>query len=411
MALFDFLRPKAKPGARPKALGQSFRIDNVTSSQELAEFLNTGLVTSAGQQVSVKSSMAVAAVFRSVAIISGVIGGLKIDIKDEETLEIDRNHTLRALLNRRPNSWQTGTDFKKLLTTWTLFRGNGYARKVRVGNRVTALIPVPPTAMTVKQLADGTLEYTHTDKSGERKVYSAEEVFHVRGMTMDGVTGVGVLEYAREAIGLSKAAEHHAAKLFANGTRIGGALKHPEQLSAEAFARLKASLDEFTADQERFGKDIILEEGMDYLPFGMTSADAEFIENRKFSVQEIAMFFGVPPHMLGFTEKQTSFGTGIEQQSIGFVNYTLNDWFEAWEGAIERDLLQDEPNNIADFNPYPLLRGDEKGRWEANQIKLQMGVFNADEVRRDEGLPAKPNDEGQVFYPPPNVATGDQNDA
>ena len=115
------------------------------------------------------------------------------------------------------------------------------------------------------------------------------------------------------------------------------------------------------------------------------------------------MFFGVPPHMIGFTEKSTSWGSGIEQQSIGFVNYSLNDWFEVWEGAIERDLITDDDEE-ADFNTYPLLRGDEKGRWEANQIKLQMGAMNADEVRMAEGYTAQPNGEGQEFYPPPNVA-------
>lgn len=403
MGLLDFFKRPAKASPKASTGGQSFDVSSVTDSHELAEFLRTGTTTAAGEQVGVRESMSVAAVYRCINLLSGVIGGMPIEFKDENTLEVAEQHHLRRLINRKPNGWQTGHEFKKLLQYCVLMKGNGYARKVRTGGKVTALLPMLPHQVKVEQKASGRIEYTYTRKNGRPLVLQQDEVLHVRGMSLDGVIGLGVLQYARETIGTSRAAEKHGGALMRNGARLAGALSHPGQLSEEAYNRLQASMADFKKDGDRFGGDIILEEGLSYNPFGMTSADAEFIENRKFSVQEICMFFGVPPHMVGFTEKATSWGSGIEQQSIGFVNYTLNDWFEAWEGAIERDLLEAEPNTIAEFNTYALLRGDLKGRWEAARIGLEMGALNTDEVRRMEGKPAKPNGEGQIFYSPPNV--------
>ncbi|MAI35074.1 MAG: phage portal protein [Rhodopirellula sp.] len=385
------------------AISPKVSASSVKSSQELQELLQAGYQSMTGEHVGLKESLSQAAVFRCAVLISGAVSGMRIDIKDQYTNELKSKHAISKLINRRPNSWQTGNEFKKMLQNHLLFDGNAYALKVRTGRTVSSLIPILPSQMKVTQKLNGDIEYEYTPKSGKTRIYSQRDIFHLRGMSLDGIKGLSVLQYARETIGEARSAQRHGARLWKNGTRMTGALKHPGNLSDEAYNRLKSSLGDFKVDGDRYGEDLILEEGLDYVPFGMSSADAEFISSRKFSVLEIAMFFGVPPHMIGFTEKSTSWGSGIEQQSIGFVNYSLNDWFEVWEGAIERDLITDDDEE-ADFNTYPLLRGDEKGRWEANQIKLQMGAMNADEVRMAEGYPAKPNGEGQEFYPPPNVA-------
>lgn len=408
MGLMDLFRRRssaAEPNqVRASTGGQAFQVDDITSSQELAEFLRTGMETKSGEAVGPREAMAVAAVYRCTNLLCGVIGGVPIDIKDEDTLEVNRKHRVRKLLNRRPNRWQTSHEFRKMLSYALLMRGNGYARKVRDvrDGGVIALLPMHPDRTEPRQKITGEMEYEHIDNRGRDITLKQEDVFHVRGLSVDGVKGMGVLQHAREAIGMSRAAEAHGASMFRNGARVSGAFSHPQRLSDEAYDRMRALQEEFASGGDREGGAFILEEGLKYEAFGMTADEAQFIESRKFSVLDICMFFGVPPHMVGFTEKSTSWGSGIEQQSIGFVNYTLNDWFEAWEGAIERDLLTDD-EEIADFNTYPLLRGDEKGRWEANRIKLEMGAYNADEVRRDEGKPARSDGAGGRYYDPPNV--------
>ena len=416
MGFFNFRKAAPVKEAEPKLSRAprsevaEFNIDSVATSQELMEFLRHGGSSHSGEPVTTKSALSVAAVYRCSAIIAGVIGGMPVKFKDEFTNVEEERHPLRRLLNRRPNQWQTGYEFKRFQTLAVLMRGNGYARKVWNGREVSSLIPLMPNRVRPEVRDDGKIEYIYTGKHGKEQKIAQEDMFHIRGMSIDGVNGVGVLEYAREAVAFSQATARHGQKLFRNGTRIGGALKHKETLSDDAYARLKASIAEFKVEGERFGGDLILEEGMEYDAFGMTSEDAEFVENRKFSVVEIAMFYGVPPHMIGLTEKSTSWGSGIEQQSIGFVNYTLNDWFEAWEGAIERDLLPYRSDLVADFDTYALLRGDETSRWESNRIKLEMGAYNTDEIRHAEGLPAKPDGSGQKFYSPPNVPQEDNSD-
>ncbi|WP_367944098.1 phage portal protein [Aquamicrobium sp.] len=229
-----------------------------------------------------------------------------------------------------------------------------------------------------------------------------DEVFHLVGLTLDGVHGVSAIAYARETIGLSLAMEDHGATTFRNGARVSGVLKHPNKLGPEAVAHLKAGLEEFRSGGEQEGKNLILEEGMDYARIAMTAEDAQWIESRKFSRTDIAMFFGVPPHMIGDTEKSTSWGTGIEQQSIGFVAYTLEDHLTMWEEAINRDLIGADDMLYARFNRAALVKGDIKARWEAYVKGLQWGVYSPNEIRALEDQ--NPREGGDIFYPPPNTA-------
>ena len=178
-----------------------------------------------------------------------------------------------------------------------------------------------------------------------------------------------------------------------------------QKLSDEAYARLKASTDEFRAGGAQEGKDYILEEGMKYNRISMTSADAQWIESRSFSRSDIAMFFGVPPHMIGVTEKTTSWGSGIEQQSNGFVAFTLEDHLTMWEQGITIDLTTDR-QIFARFNRSALVRGDIKTRWGAHAVALQWGAVSPNEVRAVEDM--NPREGGDQFYEPPNTAGGEK---
>ena len=215
--------------------------------------------------------------------------------------------------------------------------------------------------------------------------------------------GVSAITFARESIGESLAMTEHGGTMFRNGGRVSGVLTHPGQLGDEGYDNLKASLDDFRSNGEREGKELILEEGMTYTQMALSAVDAQWIESRKFSRSDIAMFFGVPPHMIGDTEKSTSWGTGLEQQTNGFVTYTEEDWLTTWEETVNRDLIEDDAV-YARFNRAALVRGDIKARWEAHVKSLQWGVQNANEVRALEDM--NPREGGDEYYAPPNAAGG-----
>ena len=369
-----------------------------------AAILNMGSGTAAGVSVSPNTAMQVAAVNACVRIISGAVANLPIHIKrrvDSNTREDLADHPVWTLLRRRPNSWQTPSQFRRMMQANLLMRGNAYAMIVRSRGRVIDLVPLDPARMQVKQQDDLSLVYEYRRKNGGLVILQQSEVMHLVGLTLDGVHGVSPLTYARETIGLAVAQERHGAGIFKNQARPSAVLQHPERLSAEARNFLQESMAEYRAGGSAEGKTLILEEGMSMQPLGMTSQDAQWIEGRKFSRSDIAMFFGVPPHMIGDTEKSTSWGSGIEQQSIGFVTYTLEDHLTAWEEAINRDLI-DRPDEYARFNRAALVRGDIKTRKEYYTAMLQWGVMSPDEVRRLEDM--NPRDGGDVYYDPPNTA-------
>lgn len=361
-----------------------------------------------GVAVTADTAMRVAAVYACVRIISGAIANLPIHIKDRVDAVTRRDmtdHPLWSVLRRRPNRWQTPSQFRRMMEAHLLLRGNAYAQIVWSRGQVIALNPLHPDRMKVTQSDDLSLQYEYTRKDGRRVTLSQTEVFHLVGLTLDGITGVSVITYARETIGLSLAQERHGATTFKNAARPSVALKHPGKLGKDGQDLLRASLDQYRQGGDSEGKALILEEGMSVETMSMTAEDAQWIESRKFSRGDIAMFFGVPPHMIGDTEKSTSWGTGIEQQSIGFVTYTLEDHITAWEETIQRDLIPEQDRDIyARFNRAALVRGDINTRTEAMVRRLQWGVTSPNEERTLEDM--NPRDGGDVYYEPPNTSGG-----
>lgn len=375
----------------------------ITTAEQLSEYLSSGAGMSAsGAAVTPETAMRVAAVFGCVRIISGAVATMPLALKrrvDARTREDASDHSLWRVLRKRPNRWMTPSGFRRMMTAHVLLRGNAYALIVRSGNKVLELIPIHPDRVRVVQADDLGLVYTYTRKDGVQATLQQSEVFHLIGLTLDGVTGVSVIQHARESIGLALTAEKHGNTTFANGTVLGAVLKHPKTIGKEAQEALQASLDRYRG-AENAGKTLILEEGMDWTPLGMTAEDAQYIETRKFTRSDIAMFFGVPPHMIGDTEKSTSWGTGIEQQSLGFVAYTLQDWLTAWEETIGRDLIS-EDDIYAKFNPAGLLRGDINSRYAAYSTARQWGWLSINDIRELEDL--NPIANGDDYLQPMNM--------
>lgn len=391
---------------RPQA-STTFDLTNMTPEQ-VRDFLRVGggMETASGAVVNDNSAMRVAAAWRCVNIISGTVGSLPLDLIRRESEKVRRpaaGHPLRKVLTVKPNIWQTPSEFRRMMQMHLLLRGNAYALKVRVGRDVVGLIPIIPDRVMVEQLPDLSLRYQVTRKSGAVQFYQQSEILHLRGMSLDGVKGLSVIGHMRESLGLALQGEQAGAKLMKNGQFVSGVLTHPNKLSPEAYNRLKASNAE-NSGSDNTGTTRILEEGMKFESIAMKATDLQFLEQRNFQRYDIAMFFGVPPHMIGATEKTTSWGSGIEQMGIGFVTYTLNDWLVTWQEALKRDVLNESDWETHDvrFFPQALLKGDTKTQWDAFTKGRQWGVYSANDVRALLDLNPREDEAGDDYAVPPN---------
>ncbi|RBO89298.1 phage portal protein [Pseudochrobactrum asaccharolyticum] len=315
--------------------------------------------------MTVETAMRNTALFRAVTLIASSIGMLPLQLIHDDTKQKATDHPLYRLLHREPNSWQTAFDFRSLMQLRALVYGNAFALiirsfDIRTGKPVIRqLVPLDPAKMEVKQNPDWSIVYNYQTQQGQHRTFKPEDIFHLRGVSLDGLNGLSLVKQARDALGLAISAELAAGRLFKNGSFIGGALKHPGKLSPEAFERLKASLAE-KEGAENAGKNLILEEGMDFTGVSSSARDAQMLELRKMQVEEVARVTGVPRPLLGVDE--TAWGTGIEALGRFFVQYALGAWFEAWQQAVERSLLTDaEKDSLsAKYNAGALLRGSIK---------------------------------------------------
>jgi HK97 family phage portal protein len=383
------------------------------SDAEVRDMLR-GASSASGAIVNETTAMRVGAAWRCVNILAGSIATMPLDLirrVDEEHRAPAVGHRVRRLLTVKPNPWQTPSEFRRMMQAHLCLRGNGYARKVMLGSSIEALIPLHPDRVEPSQDDMLNMVYKVRGRNGNILTFGQKDIFHLRGMSLDGVAGISVLTNMRESLGLAMQTEQAGARLFKNGMLSGGVIKHPGKISENAAANLRKSLDEKYAGAENAGKWVLAEEGMSFEPISLSAEDAQWLGTRDFQRYDIAMFFGVPPHMIGATEKTTSWGTGIEAQGAAFVTYTLNDWIKTWEETIKRDLLQESEWETLDarFNVNGLLRGDVKTRWSTYVQGLQWGVISPDEVRRMEDMNPRADGAGNVYYDPPNTAgtTGD----
>ena len=392
-------RMRSMIGMRPSAL---------VSEDQLRDFMRQGN-TASGAVVTEESAMRVAAAWRCVNIIAGAIATLPIDIIRRESETVRKpavGHPLRRILTVKPNIWQTPSEFRRMMQSHLLLRGNAYARKVFIGNQLVGLIPLPTDRVTAEQLDSTAMQYKVMRKDGSSIIFPQREIFHLRGMSLDGVTGMSVLANMRESLGLALQTEQAGARLFSNGILAGGVIKHPGKLSDNASRHLRESMEQRNQGSQNAGKWIVAEEGMTVESISLTAEDAQWLGTRDFQRYDIAMFYGVPPHMLGATEKTTSWGSGIEAQGIGFVTYTLTDWIKTWEESVKRDLLEEREWETVDarFNVNALMRGDFKTRWEGYVKGLQNCVYSPDDVRAMEDMNPRPDGGGGFYFEPPNTA-------
>lgn len=374
-----------------------------------------GGATWAGSAVSAETALRVSTVWACIRIISDTIGFLPLLVY-RRLANGDRErasgHPLYSILRDQPNNAQTAFQFRKMLTAHLLLRGNGYAL-IQPGPRGFAdqLIPLAPDRMEVETTADNHLRYQYTQANGVRVTYTDDQIFHLRGLSLDGVTGVGVVEYARETIGVALAREQYGARFFSNDSTPGGLLKTAGKLSDAAAQRVSQSWANAHAGPRMAHKVAVLEEGLEYQAIGMTNRDSQFLELGEFTAEQIAgQWFGVPPHMVGLTSKSTSWGSGIEEMGQQFITYTLQPWLTEWQQSISRDLILATDTYWAEFLTQDLLRGRLLDRYNAYAIARDKGWMSPNEIRRAENMPQRNDAGGDAYVAAPPGGPAPQTD-
>ena len=364
--------------------------------------------TVAGKAVNERSAMQMSAVYACVRILSEAIASLPLHFYQYNGAggkEKALKHPLYSLLHDEPNPEMSAYSFRETLMTHLLLWGNAYAQIIRNGRgEVTALYPLMPDRMQVDRDARGHIfyEYSRQDSDantlGKKQsvILLPEDVFHIPGLGFDGLVGYSPIAMAKQAIGMGLACDEYGAAFYQNGAQPGGVLEHPGVVKNPQ--RVRDSWNAIYQGARNAHKIAILEEGMSYKPITISPEQAQFLETRKFQIDEIARIFRVPPHMVGDLDK-SSF-SNIEQQSLEFVKYTLSPWISRWEHAIHRSLLlpSEKPQYFARFNVEGLLRGDYQSRMQGYAVARQNGWMSANDIRELENLDLIPDEDGGNLY-------------
>ena len=355
--------------------------------------------TTSGKSVNERTAMQTTAVYACVRILAEAIAELPLQVyryMPDGSKEKALGHPLYYLLHTEPNPEMTSFVFRETLMSHLLLWGNAYAQIIRDGaGRVLSLYPLLPSKMTVDRTDGGQLFYEYRTDAGF-VILRPQNVLHIPGLGFDGLIGYSPIAMAKNAIGMAIATEEYGAKFFANGANPGGVLEHPGVVKDPK--RVRESWNAVYQGSGNAHRIAVLEEGMKFNSIGIPPEQAQFLETRKFQINEIARIFRVPPHMVGDLEK-SSF-SNIEQQSLEFVKYTLDPWVVRWEQAIHKALLlpSEKGTLFVKFNVDGLLRGDYQSRMTGYATGRQNGWLSANDIRKLEDLNKIPAEEGGDLY-------------
>ena len=352
-----------------------------------------------GKPVNANTAIQLSTVYACVRVISETVASLPLGVyeaqKDGNRKAIE--HPLYRLLHDEPNSEMTSFILREVMLAHLLLWGNSYSQIIRSGrNQVTGLYPLLPDKMTVDRDKKGILTYTYMTSTGDQVVLSPEDVLHIPGLGFDGVMGYSPIALEKNAIGLGIASEEYGSKFFSNGARPSGILTHPNTVKNPK--ALRESWNSAYGGSSNSNRVAILEEGMKFEPIAIPNNEAQFLETRKFQVDEICRIFRVPPHLVGNLEHATF--SNIEHQSIDFAVHTIRPWLVRIEQSMNRALFteQEKGRFYAQFNIDGLMRGDYKSRMEGYAIGINNGFMSPNDVRALENMNPIPPEEGGDTY-------------
>ena len=345
--------------------------------------------TTSGARVSADSAMRLAAVYACVRILSETMAALPVVMyraRADGSKDIVTDHWLHRLLGCRPNRYQNAFEWREMLQGHLVLRGNAYNR-IMANSRgeILELMPIHPDRIRMELTPVGDYRYRVTDRLGNESVLPRGEIWHLRGLSSDGMMGLSPIELARESLGMALAAQDYGARFFANDAKpTGGWIEFPGSFKdAEAKKVFRESYQQAQSGANR-GKVLVLENGMKFHEVGVTNRDAQFLELRKFQITDIARLFRVPPHMIADLDRATF--SNIEQQSLEFVMHTMTPWAERWEASIESELMLDGEELEVEFDFGNLMRGDAASRAAYYQSGIQNGWLTRNEARVAENL-------------------------
>ncbi len=355
--------------------------------------------TNAGKLVNPRNAVQVSAVYACVRVIAETIASLPVGVYEETDggTRKAKEHPLYRLLHDEPNSEMTSFVMREVMLSHLLLWGNSYTQIIRSGkNNIVGLYPLLPDRMTVDRDAKGKLTYTYITTEGQQVNLRPTDVLHIPGLGFDGIMGYSPIALEKNAIGLGIAAEEYGSTFFKNGARPSGVLTHPNTVKDPK--RLRESWNAAYGGSSNGGKVAVLEESMTFTPISIPNNEAQFLETRKFQVEEICRIYRVPPHMIGDLSRSTF--SNIEHQSIDFAVHTIRPWLVRIEQAMNRALFSENEKGrfYVQFNIDGLMRGDYKSRMEGYAIARQNGWMSANDIRGLENLNPISDDEGGNTY-------------
>ena len=352
--------------------------------------------SNSGKVVTADKAIQLSAVWACVRLLSESVSTLPMKIYERQSdgsRKLARDNPVYQLLCRRPNAEMTPSRFMLMLVASICLRGNAFVEKHFIGSKLVSLVPLLPQNMVVKRLDSGRLEYTYTE-NGKPRVIPERNLMHIRGFGLDGVCGMMPLSSGRDVIGSAMAVEESAAKIFEQGLQSSGFLSAEQSLNDDQRERLRGYMQAFTGSKNA-GKIMVLEGGLKYQGVTMNPEDAQMLESRAFSIEEICRWFRVPPFMVGHTSKQSSWASSLEGMNLQFLTHTLRPLLVNIEQEIARCLLGGDEDLFAEFSVEGLLRADSAGRAAYYTSALQNGWMSRNDVRRLENMP--PIEGGDIY--------------
>lgn len=337
--------------------------------------------------VTEESAMQLSAVWACVRLLSETVGSLPVTVyrKTGDGRVVDDNHWMARLMARKVNRYQTKQEFFETMMLNLALHGNCYAKITRVGGEVRSLMPLMASQVEPRLLDDGSVVYTYTQDS-DVDVYSAESIWHVK-LYGNGIVGKSPLAFGRNIFGISQAAEGAVTNVYSNGAKRSGVLSLDRLLTKDQREAVRANFSTLTTGTDE--RLLVLEMGMRFDPVSLSPQDIELLASRRFQLEEICRWFGVPSVLVNDTAGSTTWGSGIEQLVAGFYKLNLRPYLERFEASVSANLLTQEEARLYEFefDFEGLLRSDLKSRLEGYRTAVQGSILTPNEVRRIEGWP------------------------
>ena len=357
--------------------------------------------SSTGEHVTWDSAMAISVIFRCVSLLGGTVAGLPLvtmrrttttDAEGAPTTTTERAYDrpeydlLHDAPMPDPNQRMTSFIWRETAMSHLLLWGNTYSEIIRDDYLGLLGLKLLPPHRMVPRILDGNRIYDYRNPDGTLVRLTPQEVFHVPGLGYDGFIGYSVLRLMREDIGLYQAAHSYGSNFFRNNARPSVVLQHPKTLSAAVQERLGAQMDRLRGSANA-GKTIVLEDDMKFSVLGMSNEDAQYIQTKQFQVGELSRWFGAPPHMVGDVSGSTSWGTGIAEQSMGFLRFNVDNWLNRFEQEFKLQLFSGYPELRAEFVRAALLQLDTLKQFQAYRLAAGDAPWmTRNEVRGHESL-------------------------